>query len=70
MGYSCKTSLIKFVISFCSYKAECACMPCLTICSTYFTSLSKELVDRTFTGGFKIALLVNIKTKSNQLADL
>ena len=40
------------------------------LCSTYFTAPSKELVDRMLTGGFQIPLLVNLNTKSKQLAAL
>ena len=40
------------------------------ICSTYFTVLSNELVDRMLTGGFQIPLIVNLNTKSKQLAAL
>ena len=40
------------------------------LCSTYFIALSKELLNIKITGEFKIPLLVNLNTKSKQLAAL
>ena len=40
------------------------------LCSTYFTAPYEELVVRMLTRGFQMTLLVNLNTKSKQLAAL
>ena len=42
----------------------------IQLCSAYFTYLVKELVDLILTRGFQILLLVNLNTKSKNLAAL
>ena len=40
----------------------------IQMCSEYFTALAKELLDIIITRGFKMPLVVNLNTKSKQLA--